>query len=1449
MRRINLPLLLLLLGLLAAGGVGVFFVHRHQVRRNAATMATLADERLEEGKEDEAIEILSRYVVLRPEDQKRQRQYAELLLDRVEAGRADARGLATAKWAMEKAVRTAPDDDRLRGRFAEFLFRSGELSMAHDHYTMLLGRLDAAPAAPAAADTAEEGGEDAPDRDRIALLCAAVAGELGRFDEAEDLLSRLVGFDAKTKEFTGAAPTDARIVAAYPALAQIEERHRRDPKTAARIIDRLATAHPEDTTGVKLLAAWHIDHGDLDAADEAIARATALDPDDDDIAFLDLQAALARKDDDRAQAILEGPLADAPATPPIVVARAALLQRRGDSEGRLRVLREALADKPTNGAYRAELLLALVEARKIEELQALLEESRPLLARDAPAVMYADAAIAMNEQRWIPAQRILEQLRPLVATNDAFTRRVDLALSTCHGALGQIDQATDARNRALQTIPGSRVARFAELQTLEQTGRSAEALAIAEELAAEVGAEKLTGTRELWLPLFRLRLLEQLRKPEGNRDWTAIDALLAAVAADGADPVLLARLSVDLVAARDTMEAAIEASDRAMRDHPDAASLVAQRVMLLAGTGRIDESRALLEGMSEEVRDSPDIIEAEVRLAAVTPRDESAKWIADVEGRIDGLPDTEADRVAKQLIAIHVGRGAMEEAEGVARRSIARSPDNLPVHLVLLDLVAARQDAEAVGEQVAAITRIAGRESATGRLAEAVQRIVGVSLARKGSAGQALRPEEITSLDLARGLLAEAARDRPRWSDIPRAQATIAELQGDNGAAIGFLRQAAELGEMLPFARRRLVLLLAGAGRLEEAIPVIRSLGDAGGPAVERLRAEALAAAGRQDDALAIAAKLTPDDCRDTDQLLWYVSVLSRCQRTEEAEAACRRAIESAPANPRAWATLFGVQMAASAPDRARRTADEAIAALDGEDRARFERLVDETMGDPDATEARCRAAAEADPRDMDAARRLVEVLLRRRKDPEAREELRRMISVGAADRSATVAWARRALAAQLASAGPYRDFLEAVTLLEANVDGEGKQLPEDLTSSILLLMGREEPSSWRRAVTLFDELAKRRPLTVDERVGLARLQARLGARSRARDELAAIASSPNSSVGVVNSLVEILLDDGDTRGAAKWIERLRATIPDSPSTVRLETKLAVAEGDLARAATMASSLVPEEPLTAENANRLLQCASLAEQLGFPEAGDRVLREFAAVSPGGRLLHGTSLGRRHLTDEALEELAAVHGQVSPMAFLDAVTTVVRHASNEITPDRMATIDEWIARARRENPGSPEVEIQAAILEDALGKSEAAERSYRALIADESLSPVQQGIAAANLAWILARPDSAEEASTLVDRAVQTLGPLPDVLDTRALVRLAKGQKTLALEDMREAVLVPTALKYLHLASIHVAASDLESARTAFERAKKLGLGKERLDERDRQRLEALEAALGPGGQS
>lgn len=1452
MRRVNLRLVIGLFVLLVVGGASLFGLHRFQVRRNAEATAALAEARIAAGEDDEAMELLSRYLSLRPDDAVRHRQYAEVLLRRAEAGALNARGIAAVKWEMEKAVRQAPEDDALRGKFATFLLRSGELSMARDHFAILLDHLGAGGDRPKPADGAEaDDADDELDPRRIALLFAATAAETGRFDEAEEVLGKLVGFDPRAKSFAGDSAPDPAVAAAFPALAQIEEKHRRDPKTAAAIIDRLAQTLPDDANAWKMLAAWHIDHRSMDAADAAAAKARALSEDDTDSAYLDLQAALLRKDDDRAEAILAGPLAGAPATVPLVVARSTLLQRRGDTDGRIAVLREALDSQPENRVFLAELILALVEGRRIDDLKKTLETSRAALPRDAEVVLYADAAIAMEEQRWLPALRFLERLRPLVAADDAFTRRVDVALSTCHAALGQLDQAADARSRAFGAVPGSTAARFAEMQTLEQTGRPAEALVLAEAIAEEIGPERLPRIRELWLPLFRLRFLEQIRRDDGERDWSSLDALLdGAVSAGSIDPDTISRLRVDLVAAREGLEAGLAASERAIEDEAEAPALLAQRVMLLAGAGRVDEARALVDGMTEEVRDSADVIEAEVRLAAVSRPDESAAWLADVESRLARLEGPDADRVAKQLIAIHFGRGSAEEAERVARESVARSPDHLPVHIVLLDLAAERDDVEEVEKQSAAIARIAGETSPNARVADALGRIVRVRAARaRRLAGDPtdgrLRDDERAALDFARGLLVQAGGERPRWADIPRHLAAIAELQGDFGGAIGYLRQASELGESLPFGRRRLALLLAAVDRLEEAVPVIQSLGDAGGPAIDRLKAEAMVRAGQVPTALALAATLVPEDCRDPARLQWHAELLARCGRAEEAERACRRAIEASPGTPGPWATLVKVRLATSRA-LAKEAGAEALANLSGDARKRFETLVSSAIGDPEATENERRAAVAAAPDDVEASRRLIETLLARQKDGPAREELRRLIALDSAAGTETLTWARRTLAVRNASTGDYRDFLEAIGLLEKNVDAEGRQLPEDTALAIAMLVGREEPASWRQALPLFERLAAARPLSVDERANLARIHSRLGPRVKAREELTTIASSANTSIPVVTTLVDLLVEDGDLEEARRWIERLGKLVPDSPTTIRLEARLALARGDRDGATRILERLLPSDPVTPDNVNRLMAAAAIADQLGFAEMSERVYAEAGEFTPSASLALGRSLGRRHRTSEAIAAIAPVRDRVSPLAFLDALAAIARYATAELPPDDLALVEQWVAKARRENPGAAGVSIQAAILEDAIGKTDAAELAYRDLLAGGKLSAVESGIVSANLAWILARPETAAEANTLADRAVQVIGPLPDILDTRALARLARGQTTLAMDDMRDAVIVPTALKFLHLATIQAELSDTAGARTSFERSKSLGLLDERLSADDKRRLEHLETVLGAG---
>ena len=55
MKRINLKFLLIFITLVVVGAASVFFLRRFQVRRNAGNLASLAKQRLDEGKPAEAI--------------------------------------------------------------------------------------------------------------------------------------------------------------------------------------------------------------------------------------------------------------------------------------------------------------------------------------------------------------------------------------------------------------------------------------------------------------------------------------------------------------------------------------------------------------------------------------------------------------------------------------------------------------------------------------------------------------------------------------------------------------------------------------------------------------------------------------------------------------------------------------------------------------------------------------------------------------------------------------------------------------------------------------------------------------------------------------------------------------------------------------------------------------------------------------------------------------------------------------------------------------------------------------------------------------------------------------------------------------------------------------------------------------------------------------------------
>ena len=119
------------------------------------------------------------------------------------------------------------------------------------------------------------------------------------------------------------------------------------------------------------------------------------------------------------------------------------------------------------------------------------------------------------------------------------------------------------------------------------------------------------------------------------------------------------------------------------------------------------------------------------------------------------------------------------------------------------------------------------------------------------------------------------------------------------------------------------------------------------------------------------------------------------------------------------------------------------------------------------------------------------------------------------------------------------------------------------------------------------------------------------------------------------------------------------------------------------------------------------------------------------------------------------------------------------------------------------------------------------------------------MAANNLAFQLAAPATADEAAALIDTAINTLGPQPDLLDTRGLVRLAQGNVAAAVGDLEEACLAPSPAKLVHLAKAYATGGDTARAAATLARAHRLMEASPHLSDRDRSLFDEVEQAVSP----
>lgn len=1425
---------------LAAFGLPAAYRVYHE--RKVADLEVLARACLAEGKDDQAAIVLEHYLQYRPQDVAAHADHARLRFEQSRRPGAGKPQLEKARTAISTALSKSPDDPALRRRLMLTLLSLGEFRAAASEVVALRDQLAAAPK-PDSASAAAPGEATTIDPDELILLEARARAGNDERPRAIALAAGLVGYDPATGTFTSnRAPGRFEVEAGLLLSSLLAERE--DEPGAGRVLERLEATAPGDVRTWLTRARWHAAHGDPRQAEAAVARAEKTAPDDPEVLATAFAIALA---DDRTTDA--GRIATAwrerfPGRTEAHVALATVARREGDADREIASLRDGLGTLAGSPLLSLSLCESLLRCGRLAEAETEIAALGPKLGLGNPSIGMLEARLLVARERWLPAQKRLESLRPLVANSPEMKRQVDLLLATCHARLGQFDEQLAASQRVLGADHTSLVARLGSAEALASAGKPTEALAEFEAVAATLPREELFRRPEVWEPLVRLRLATQARLPAADRDWSQVDALLADLEASGqVPPARLAVLRHDALAARGDRVAATAALRTAAANHPDDYELFERRVTAAVRDEGREGATRLLDDPPRALAEDPRLLVLRARLAVRSSPEEAKATLAELEERAASLPPEQAAGLRSVLAAARAFTGDRGGAERIWKTMLEENPDDLQIRLALFEMACRSRDRERARELADEIGRRCGEASPPSRAAKAATILLDVTAPRRG--GQPTAPDAARLTEVL-DLLKAAEAERPGWATVQQLFADLELARGNLPAAIERLRRTAELRPDDLSVTARLIAALLAANRGTDARAVLDGLGREPPPALQRLSAQVDLAAGRPAEAVALAERLiAAGSPLSADDLAWFADLLARAGKHAAAAAAYERLVAAAPGNASAWNSLVAAHFAARNTAAAKRVLERAGRELEPPGRDLVLASGQELLGAGDEAEAVLRAGLDAAPTSRELKAALAD-LLARRGDFEAARRLLEELAAGGGDADAAFGsrQARRALLQLAGRDGGWGDVERALTDLDRNREPDGTAAPADIAIKAAVLASRPEPRAWKQSLAQFELLSQRRGLTMAERLERLRLLDRMGLWDDCRRELLEVIERPDVTPAVLALAVEKLVAHGDLETAAVHLKSLAEQMPESGTVAVLQARLALAAKDRTAALAAARRLTESRTPTAERPERLEMAARLLEDLGFDRAADDALAKLAAAAPAGIVARAQFLGRRQRGGEALDLLDEAQARLAVAVRARTAVSVLR-ADGSASPELVARVDATVTAARRDDPDDFLLAMTEAELRSFTGRRNDAVAIYRRVLEGAGLARDQRVVTQNNLAMLLARGDTAAEARRLIDAAIDAQGPHPNLLDTQGVVMLAEGSAEEAIGVLREAVLDPSPEKHLHLACALVARKRFEAARNVLAEARKSGLDPRRLDADDRARLESLEAALAP----
>ena len=474
-------------------------------------------------------------------------------------------------------------------------------------------------------------------------------------------------------------------------------------------------------------------------------------------------------------------------------------------------------------------------------------------------------------------------------------------------------------------------------------------------------------------------------------------------------------------------------------------------------------------------------------------------------------------------------------------------------------------------------------------------------------------------------------------------------------------------------------------------------------------------------------------------------------------------------------------------------------------------------------------------------------------------------------------------MAVLLTASGDEADFAKAVEFLEAGGGAQGDVATTDddrLKAILLARKGKnrnERKANFAAARQLLVDRMERQPHDFSDLdrmllAGMYEQEAMLnderGPLQAARDVLRPTVDRANATADALATYIQFLLrhvtpppelEDtkpekelrdvfaDDARRRLNALEKLVAKQPDIDRRLALtgmRMRLMCAEGKSAEALKLLNRVANEQLASAktdaERAKIFLQAGNLCTQQRSIEAAEGWYRRLEKVAPKTYVLVAQSLLQQGKANDAVG-LCLERSEAAPSPELASVLAQILTAG-KVDPELNRKAMQIVDAALDADRGNVELLMSVAVLRLTQGNDDEAIRMFRRVV---ELEP-KHTLALNNLATMLAeRPAERADALQYVERAMESSGRLPALLDTQGTILYHLGRHQEAVAALDEAVSggANDPRYHFHLAMALDGAGRQADAQRALQTALAYGLDKAMLTKGDRELLASLKHTL------